>query len=234
MGRGAQLLHVLMRVLGGARVPRRALVCLLAVWGRSKQLRQSCAVILQQLLGSAPLTNSQEQLFLRLVLDKCPAVRASAATKCFTIIDSTSLHFKAGRHGSSGVADVFVKGNSDTTVTRTASGGGGSPDKLNFAFDASSGGWPGKAETTGVELERREQAALEAGNARSVGKRQERWLSQFSHFTCYTVQVDLVIDSACVQCPARDTTQSGSRYADRIPRCTLETQSQPSVLSKTA
>ena len=55
---------------------------------------------------------------------------------CFTITDKTTLHFKAGRHGSTGVADVFMKGNSETTVIRT---GGvlsrSTPKKLNFAFE---------------------------------------------------------------------------------------------------
>ena len=38
---------------------------------------------------------------------------------CLTLTDSTTLHFKAGRHGSNGVADVFMKGNTAATVSCT-------------------------------------------------------------------------------------------------------------------
>ena len=38
---------------------------------------------------------------------------------CLTLTDSTTLHLKAGRHGSNGVADVFMKGNTAATVSCT-------------------------------------------------------------------------------------------------------------------
>ena len=50
-----------------------------------------------------------------------------------------TLHFQAGRHSSRRVADVFMNGNSKTTMTRTEPHdsifGSNTPDKLNFAFE---------------------------------------------------------------------------------------------------
>ena len=55
---------------------------------------------------------------------------------CFTITDSTALHFKAGRHGSTGVSDLFMNGNSETTVTATGPYVyDHTPKELNFAFE---------------------------------------------------------------------------------------------------
>ena len=59
--------------------------------------------------------------------------------KCLTITDSTTLHFKAGRHRTGGVADIFMEGNTATSVTSATTGptiyDDDVPHKLNFAFE---------------------------------------------------------------------------------------------------